>query len=497
MPEVLKLICRENAEDLQEFFRERHVLPCKKVGDYPLLEWSFSWPEGVRILLEFGESPNEHFRSLSYPGIEHHSSAAILLEKGCFLSKDALRESVACGDGGKRTMLLAKVLASRRKKLQTVGEKSLPRGLMPSHVDDRILDGPDCLKVLDSLADHKIPQPHSFTTQAEDFLMLPGMESVYHSVGQKKCAEALYQAGFLDTDMLDPNGKSTLSSMISLPSPASDFIAMVQWHISKGANLLRRLHWTNESVSHLMYLTMIYHALSWQKTAYHPFHRATSESNLQQLITMGDEFIAPSRIPNGCTCPCSPGGCTIMSVILRELTSEFYAVTSCQQCVRRVFECLQEWDQSYWMEPQAFIRSLTFNALGLTHICFAKVKKGKIIQFHRHDNAYYRQAGHSWYNDGDYFNDNDDEKSSLDEFEELLRDLEKKFDELSLPLDKFVSGYWYRCVKDHLLTRQSQEEEHIARARRVGVRLEFCGLSVPSWMEHCIANKVKGLGDED
>ncbi|CAG8182828.1 unnamed protein product [Penicillium salamii] len=485
MPEVLRLICRGNVADLRAALREGRVSASKNFGFYSLLEWTFDWPEGVRILLEFGADPKQCFQSLAYPGMGRHSSAVLLLREGCILNIENLNESVSCGDGGERMKLLVNELTERRKKLRKLAEDSLPWASISDYVGDRILDGQDCQKISGLLIEHKTPFPHSFTTQdeVEGFLMVSGGQTVYHGLIKKQCAEALYQAGFLDTDMLDSQGNSPLSSFEPIFfASLSDFIEMIQWHMSKGADLHRRLPWANESVSHLLATQIITYFLFPRKTD-HSSHVTKAGNNLQNLIAMSDGFFAPTKIPDGCSCPCSPDGCTTISVILREFP--FYASWHCRKCLREVFEKLEEWDQSYWKDPRAFIRSLTFNALDLNHTCFANTKKGDV--FGRH-----RMAGGE-----DYINDNRDEQSALIEFEELVADLEQKFDELSLPLKEFLPGPWYRCVKDHLLTRQPhKEEDAIADARSLGVGLEFCGLGVPEWMEILIANKVEELSDE-
>lgn len=60
-----------------------------------------------------------------------------------------------------------------------------------------------------------------------------------------------------------------------------------------------------------------------------------------------------------------------------------------------------------------------------------------------------------------------------------------------------MAGYWYRRVKDHLLTPRNPEEQHIVGARGIGVELEPCGLSVPYGMEVLFARKVEEVEDED
>ena len=489
IPESIRLICRENAQDFRKALQQGLVLPDERVAHYPLLEWAFGWPEGVSILLEFDANAKQHFLSLPYPGAGHHSSAVLVLEAGCHFNKRTLEESVEYADG-ERTMLLAKHLAARRHKLQKFAKDRLPRVLMSVYHDNKILDGPDCVNVMDLLADHKISLPDSFGTEAHKYLILSGGDSVYHGLDQKECAEALYQAGFVDTAMLDSNGDSPFSRLIKYDVHSTWFRELFQWHISKGANIHRRISWANETIIDILTLSITRYAsidlLYFDPNPDHSSHVIRFESNLQDLITIGgDIFFAPTRISDGCVCPCSPTGCTAISMILREVTVDGPPMYQCQQCVGRLFGRLQEWDQSYWRNPRAFIRSLTFNALDLTHTCFAKTKKGFVLSRHRR------------LNHDDYINDNVDEQSSLDQFEKLVRGLEQKFDELSLPLSEFVPGYWYEQVKDHLLTKPSHDEQHIAGAKELGVDLEFCGLSVPWWMEECIAIKVKELGDED
>ncbi|KAJ6086642.1 hypothetical protein N7467_005556 [Penicillium canescens] len=150
-----------------------------------------------------------------------------------------------------------------------------------------------------------------------------------------------------------------------------------------------------------------------------------------------------------------------------------------------MFNLLHEWNQSYWQDSQAFIRSLTFNALDLTHTCFGNTKKGKVLWRNLYPN------------DEGSINEVRDEESSLDEFEKLLAELEQNFDKLRLPLKEFLAGYWYRRVKDHLLTPQPLKEQHIAGARSIGVELEFFGLFVPDWIENLVAPKVEEVNDED
>lgn len=485
-PEVVKLICRENSAELRLALQEQRISPNERVNGISIIEWAIGWPEGVQILLEFGADPRQYFRYFVYPGKGRQSSAEILLRAGCDIDPTYLQEILTSNNDEARMILLVNELAERRKKLRCFAEEFLPLDLIPGSGEKKLLDGSDCRKVLELLSDHKVPLPDPFAPEAEQFLGIRDDETVYHFQANQRCVKALYQVGFLDTDRIDREGKSPLVSLVR-PWPW-DFLEKltetIHWHISKGATLHRSMGWTNESVSHALIWVIIEQSFNFYQGD-HSLHSPKFESCLQQLVAMGDAFFAPTRVSDGCSCPCSPSGCTAVSTILRELTSDEWTDCMCLDCRRRVFDFVHEWDQSYWQEPHAFIRSLTFNALDLNHSCFSKTKKGCIIK-------------RNTCSDSDrYTNEETDDEKLLDEFEELLKDLEQNFAERRQPLREFLPGYWYRHVKDYLLARQPDDESHLKGAKSVGVELEFCGLSVPKWMEDCIARKVEELTDEE
>ncbi|KAJ5326595.1 uncharacterized protein N7506_009697 [Penicillium brevicompactum] len=454
---------------------------------YSLLDWAFGWPEGVRILLDFGADPMQiHTTSLSRPGVGYYSSIEMLLKAGGMIGLGHIDHALRSNDDEEIILLLVNELAVRRKQLRSIAESFLPLNLIPGSMESKLLDGPDCLQVLDLLYDCKANLPHPFNFKAREFLGIAD-GTVYHNLWKPQCAKALYKAGFLDTDMLDSKGSSPLEALSYCD--VHTLANFIHWHISKGANIHRAPLWANESIALFLTWKMVRGTFFCSISEYYRDHQSVHlpqiESNLQELIKMGDDFFAPTTISDGCPCPCSLNGCTAISVSLRELTSEvMWGYSRCLECEREAFDFLQEWDQSYWQNPRAFIRSLTFNALDLNHTCFANTSKGHVL-------TRYETAGSKY-----YVNDNSNEQSSLDEFEILLEDLEQKFVESGQPLKDFLPGYWYRRVKDHLLTRQPDDEKHLKDVRSVGVELEFCGLSVPKWMETCIARKVEELNDE-
>ncbi|OJJ50103.1 hypothetical protein ASPZODRAFT_1104445 [Penicilliopsis zonata CBS 506.65] len=238
--ESAKLIYREKAEELREALRQRQISPDEKIGGYLLLEMALGWTEGVRVLLEFGGDARHYFPFLLDHGVECHHSVALLLRAGCLLSKQQLNESVSCNDEGERMMLLVNEVAVRRKRLRTLAEAFLPSAMIPNFNEKTLLDGPDCAKVYDLLVARNIEVPCPFLLVAYSFSEYSFGNTVYHELYRKECAEALYNAGFHDTDLLDLEGHSPLGSL----GQNCDFrrldelTEIIIWHISKGDSCL-------------------------------------------------------------------------------------------------------------------------------------------------------------------------------------------------------------------------------------------------------------------
>lgn len=183
------------------------------------LKWAFGWLEGIQIILEFGEDSKDYFQGslrilLTFPGKENHSSAALLLKAGYFFSFFDLDRSVYCDNRGERMSLLVNKLVMRRKRLRTLAEEQLPQSSIPGSSSD-ILDGPDCLKVLDLLFDRKVLLPYSSREKLESFFLVYRYNyTVYYEIQEERCAEELYQMGFHGTDIPDSRGYSPLDSLL-------------------------------------------------------------------------------------------------------------------------------------------------------------------------------------------------------------------------------------------------------------------------------------------
>ncbi|KAJ5341445.1 hypothetical protein N7541_010569 [Penicillium brevicompactum] len=213
---------------------------------YSLLDWAFGWPEGVRILLEVGADPMQIYpTSLTHPGVEYYSSIEILSKAGG-IGLDHINFALNFNDDEEIMLLLVNELAARRKQLRSVAESFLPLDLIPDSMKSKLLDGSDCLQVLDLLSDCKASLPYPFKFKAREFLALAD-GTVYHNLLKPQCAKALYKAGFLDTDMLDSKGSSPLETLSHCD--VHTLAKLIHWHISKGANIHRAPLWANESIA--------------------------------------------------------------------------------------------------------------------------------------------------------------------------------------------------------------------------------------------------------
>lgn len=492
LPESLRMILREDAAELIEALEEKIIHPNEMVSSFSLLEWASSWPEGVGILLEFGANANQYFNFLAYPGENYHRSARLLLESGCYIRTFDLEHAGFLNDKGERARLMARTLALRREKLRNIAEVSLPSSMLPVSVDGRLLDGPDCLEVYEHLAAQRESACRDILSM-ESLKIDPYGTTVYHDLHSKRCAEELYKVGFHDTDMLDLDGRSPIQSVVPWIVEDRFFTKeIVSWHISKSSDISRKLSWANETVFHVLILQVFRICLI---TIEQQTDHCHSEIEAE-LLYLNDLYTRFNKADTGYHyhCPCAPDGSTVASTIIRELTSLvwFAAGKHCVKCYRRIFESLYGSYISIFGGHLGFIRSLTFNALNLTHTCFSSTEKGKVLNRNEICSSKYGDLGF-------LVNDNLDDDSMLDEFEELIQELSNEFDKVGLPMKEFLEKVWYRRVKDHLLTRRSPEAEaeYMKNAKSVGVELEFCGLFVPEWMQVLVAPRVEEVSDED
>lgn len=151
-----------------------------------------------------------------------------------------------------------------------------------------LLDGSECLEVWKSLSENA---GSNSNLQSLNFFFTyfdSEGESMYHGVIRRQCAEELYKAGFHHCDQTDLRGNSPIGSL-AIPKYDSNprqMIEILQWHVSKGANLHRRLPWTNEPVSYLIAVKIIRQITMNGFPSNHSKHFGQIEEYLKDFTTL-------------------------------------------------------------------------------------------------------------------------------------------------------------------------------------------------------------------
>ncbi|KAJ5530845.1 hypothetical protein N7527_004238 [Penicillium freii] len=387
-----------------------------------------------------------------------------------------------CNDGGKRSSLLVDHLAARRRRLCTLAESSLPLDQIPP------LDGPPA-NICRALAAHGIDVPIALRFEAE----LLGSMAIYQprlaneSRDFVKVMDIMYEIGFHDVDLPNENGITPLmgSSDICL---AATLIKCAAWLISKGASLERKLPTSNAKVAHLLTAQVInlhlgHHtiALGTLGKVYRNWKKSVSE--------LGDACFFVSPTQDCCVCACSPGGCTTLSVALRTilLVAYFWQRRITDHYLRKLILSLTAWQDSWPDLSRAIVRTLTFDALGLTHTCCTEIYR---------DEAFWPSVPNEGRDETEVGRIADDQSFLVKEFEELMEEMESKLDELGLPLEEFLDCYWYDRVIGHLSRRDRYDEDHATEARKMGIFLEAEEFCIPERVSLQFISRVQELQDD-
>ncbi|KGO77406.1 hypothetical protein PITC_047790 [Penicillium italicum] len=480
-PKIIKAIIQESEEGLREALESGRAPPDDRIGILSPLELAFGWPKGIQILLQSGENPHCHFPLLAMAdGVEHHASAALLLEAGCVIEIADLVSSEQCNDGGKRYSLLVDHLAARRRRFCTMAESSLPPDQMPP------LDGP-ATTVCAALAAHGINIPIELDFATDDH----GSTAIYQTwlAGTSrdfiKIMHDMDEIGFHDVDMPNQYGVTPLMAFSPYTAEAAPaLIKCTAWLMSKGASIERKMPASNAKVAH--YLTGRVINLHYMDTGREP-----ASSNLcdwkKGVAGLGDASFFVSPIQDCCICGCSPGGCTTLSVALRfiVLTTSQWRSEIQDRHFREMILSLTVWQNSWPGLSRAIVRTLTFDALGLTHTCCTEINQieGMWVPFPAHERR----------DEAEIDRILDDQYLLLKEFEELMEEMESKLDGLNLPLEEFLDGYWYDRVIEHLSKRDHYDEEHVREAKLMGIFLEAEEFCIPDRLSFQFRHRVQEL----
>lgn len=476
---IAKAIIRESEKELREALTSGNS-PNDRIGFFSPLELAFGWPNGIQILLQSGANPHNRFPPLAVAEEEqYHASAALLLEAGCVIKVDDFVRNEECNDGGKTYSLLVDHLAARRRRLCTLAESSLPLDQIPP------LDGPPA-NICRALATHGIDVPIELRFESDSL----GSMTIYQtSLAQRsrdfsKVMDTMYEIGFHDVDLPDQYGITPLMGFNSFYQTESSVnIKCATWLMLRGACVERKLPTSNAKVAHLLTTQVIYGYLyslklfEWDnlEKAYRNWKRRIAE--------LGDVYFFVSSTKDCCVCACSSGGCTTLSVALRSILLEVSEERWITMGVplRKLILSLIVWQDYRSDLPRAIIRTLTFDALGLTHTCCTEIYLG--VPKERRDET---EVGRI----------TDDQHFLVEEFEELMEEMESKFDEFGLPLEEFLDGYWYDRVIEHLSRRDRYDEKHVTEARKMGIFLEVEEFCIPDRVSLQFRSRVQELRND-
>lgn len=486
MPDIQMMILQESEKDLEDLLESGRILPSTKIGSFSILEFTFGWSNGVRMLLDAGANEQNSTFPLErvlgnikdadpdHDGYYH--SAEQLLEHGWTLSS---RDIGTCRSTTLRSLLI-KELAGRRKRLWELAQSYLPPDKLPRLREGELLD-------IDAGYVYAVLVETGRKLDSSLRPVNPGV-TVYHyrDLLSAETMEELYQAGFYGVDLpgipgVAPLGSAGMTPIIVMNSYSSKrFVKALKWFISKGADVSRKLPGTNATVAQLLSERITIKLLSKQ-------HEDTWDYWLQTfLLNKRKDSLVPF-VRDACACACCPGGCTTLSVALREVFSilpSIYPAPYPAEKLRQLLKILIEWHSNYPKADQVLIRCFTFDALSLTHICCTGISP----------NFPHRSKSKDKSEIDDIL---EEEEERLKDLERLVSELEAKFEELGLPVLEFLEGYWHSYMIQFLSKLDPYNEEHHKEVRKLGVVLEVDERPVPYRLSLVIGAQIKEVINEE
>ncbi|KAJ5114101.1 hypothetical protein N7456_002635 [Penicillium angulare] len=514
-PEIIKALLRKSEKDLKKELQKFQSQPYSEEEGNRLLTFAFGWPKGIRILLESGIDARSFqlrpvcaglFETESLDSDDYYDSIKILLDAQCRLDLDDIvffRSKII------RSLLIQEVV-KRRKELWRLAQAYLPVNVIDKFrkEGDELIDT-DLPTICEALAEVRGDTDHGIS---ENYWRFQG-GSVYHSYAitgssiiQLEALDEMYAAGFRDIDVPDQRGMTPLM----LCSFDDYLFRSAIWFISKGANYLRKFPYSNATIAHSWSASLTYNVwLDAGRWTLEQPQRSRLERWKTGLKEHGKSIFLLPSVRDSCMCPCCPGGCTTLSVIfrctedlVRQVNSgavnsaKIFSLwmtdepapdlgkrlnsTAFQELLRIVMEFCKERPGS----EQTIMRSLTFEALRLKHVCCVEINQ----RFPWAGTG----AGAMGKSEGEIEEIMAEEKEQYEMFEQLMVELTAKFDELGLPIAQFLADYWHKRMIEFLSERDPYNEEHHKEARRAGIILEEAPIEIPE-LVYIVANTVEEI----
>jgi hypothetical protein len=254
----------------------------------------------------------------------------------------------------------------------------------------------------------------------------------------------------------------------------------IEWLASHGANLFR----TMPASSNLRLSCLI---AEWMSVAHldNILDRILSSPKVtkgQRLKSLESAFVSKnarlkgwlygsSRL-DGCVCRCSPRGCRPVTSALKpfSLSRDRLRCTGSvaeisEQPERLTFhmvKCLytdpayqEVWEGQDWL-PEATIRFLTFEELGIVHVCCRYSPADK--EWHIHKNEEVTELL-------------EEEAYKIRQLEDLVNEFQAKYVELRMLLPEFLEFYWTKRMEEFLRNDMPLSKQELSRIREIGVIL--------------------------
>lgn len=499
LPKIARIILQESENELRDALNSGTASPDDMIDSTSsLVDYAFGWAKGIQILLEAGAVPS----AKNYlPYVEDNDkedtyhSAKLLLEAGWSFNWAHIRACQTYKCSRKIKSLLINELVVRRKRLWHLAQSCLPAGQLPKLISNNEKTGKITILDIHTAEIHARLKEQGISI---DPIASPSdsdgnsfYESVYHyPYFTVETLDELYQVGFRGVTQVDSKGFTPLLAAVGFATlwegraEGEKGMERIAWLVSKGADLYQKVPGTSATAAHHLCVQIVDRILLAESIFFGISGLLPQESYKAWEQTMSEFeksiFLLPS-VRDGCCCACSPGGCTIPSVLLRHIV-HFFSIYK----IKEFFFLFQKFTRFFiWWTTRdtetgwQVIRFLTFDALDLKHSCCID----------DHPFLFYRMKFESR-EEEEIAEIIDEEKSRIIELETLLDELKIKFDELGLPVMEFLEGYWHTRMIEVLSQRDPYDEEHIIESRRIGVSLEPDECIVPDRVSLLLGSKV-------
>lgn len=363
--------------------------------------------------------------------------------------------------------------ANQRRKLQALISRHLPESSICTHSSskDRLLDV-YAFDAVVALKQRGVSIPSSL--ELDEYC-----GTVYHLPGlRKEILNSLWEAGFRDINEPDPSGRTPLflNNLFCGFETLTGFFERLIWFLDKGVDpdtKLQHIHqnsyWSCNSkvgcpCTKSGHTTM--HFIAFNLDICRKFchglrylYQSLDLEDSRLVAALKDVFNNEPR--DACKCACSSAGCRAINITVKLNHSTFRDLEDYFRSAIRPVPTAKANDFISEATFSEMIRSLTFNALGLTHTCCRKnenwTEELQLIPFEDED---------------DISEIHDEEREDLQLLEELLLEFELERRCKPSSFHKFMAGYWLTRMREVLCEKGSEgvssEEESLSEESEEG-----------------------------